>query len=199
MARRLSYSARYTHPADKVYSALASRDMWDARMKEFRKLTPQSEIVEFISGDEGLSVTLLQTIPRTQLPAIAQTVMKKDMVITRKESLGPLAAGTTDAGTGGADGGGADGSSADGGGEPATDGRRAEGTYTASIPAGPGSLNGWQELFDTETGSTNRRTTEVKVFLPFINGKLEQLMLVNLVDLFRSEAEFTAGWIDENL
>jgi hypothetical protein len=169
MARRLSYSARYHHPAKTVYEALSSREFWDAQMEEFRKLTPQSDIESLTVDDKGVDLVLKQVLPRSELPAIAQTVMKKDMIITRKEFLGPF------------------------------DPENTKGTYDASIPAGPGSLTGWQELFPTETGSTIRKTTEVKVYIPFINGKLEQLMLVNLVDLFRGEAEFTSGWIDANL
>ena len=110
-----------------------------------------------------------RTIGRDQLPALAQTVLMKDMVITREESFGPFDPDNT------------------------------KGDYNASIPAGPGSLNGWQELFPTETGCTIRKTTEVKVYIPFVNGKLEQLMLVNLVDLFRAEAEYAADWITKNL
>jgi hypothetical protein len=74
-----------------------------------------------------------------------------------------------------------------------------KGDYTASIPAGPGSLKGWQELFPTDTGCTLRKTSEVKVFVPFVAGKLEQLMLVNLVDLFRAEAAYAKDWIVKNL
>ncbi|SKZ90760.1 Protein of uncharacterised function (DUF2505) [Mycobacteroides abscessus subsp. abscessus] len=37
------------------------------------------------------------------------------------------------------------------------------------------------------------------MYIPFVNGKLEQLMLVNLVDLFRAEAEYAADWITKNL
>ena len=37
------------------------------------------------------------------------------------------------------------------------------------------------------------------MFIPFVNGKLEQLMLVNLVDLFRAEAEYAADWVKKNL
>ncbi|ORM34395.1 DUF2505 domain-containing protein [Williamsia sp. 1135] len=169
MARRLSYSARYHHPAEKVYQALSMREFWDAQMEEFRKLTPQSEIETYTVDVNGIDVVLKQVLPRTELPAIAQTVMSKDMIITRTEALGPF------------------------------DPENTKGTYAASIPAGPGSLTGTQELFPTDTGCTIRRTTEVKVFIPFINGKLEQMMLVNLVDLFRGEAEFTSGWIDANL
>ncbi|MDR2281151.1 MAG: DUF2505 domain-containing protein [Gordonia sp. (in: high G+C Gram-positive bacteria)] len=169
MARRLSYSARYEHPAEKISQAQMQREYWDALMVQFRELTPISNVEEFESGDDGMRVVLKQTITRDMLPPVAQTVMKKDMVITRIETLGAFVADKT------------------------------PGTYTASIPAGPGSLNGEQVLFPTESGCTVRKTTEVKVFLPFINGKLEQLMLINLVDLFRGEAEFTAEWVSKNL
>ncbi|MCF8569035.1 DUF2505 domain-containing protein [Gordonia sp. HY002] len=169
MARRLSYSARYEQPAEKLYQAQMQRQYWDDLMDGFRELTPISNVEEFETGSGGMRVVLKQTLTRDMLPPIAQTVMMKDMIITRVETLGAFdAAGTP-------------------------------GTYTASIPAGPGSLTGEQELFDTETGCTVRKTTEVKVYLPFVNGKLEQLMLVNLVDLFRGEAEFTSEWVAKNL
>ena len=73
-----------------------------------------------------------------------------------------------------------------------------EGNYDASIPAGPGSLKGVTSLFATETGSTLRTSSEAKVFLPFVGGKLEQLMLVNLRDLWRGEGEVTADWLAQN-
>ena len=169
MARRLSYSARYEHPAEKLYQAQMERRYWEDMMDGFRELTPISNVEEFTADDSGMRVVLKQTLTRDMLPPIAQTVMMKDMMITRIETLD------------------------------AFDPQNTPGTYTASIPAGPGSLNGEQELFPTETGCTIRKTTEVKVFLPFINGKLEQLMLVNLVDLFRGEAEFTADWVAKNV
>lgn len=169
MARRLSYSARYTQPAEKLYEAQRTRQYWDDMMAGFQMISPHCEVSEFVSDDTGMKVQLKQTIGRDQLPPIAQTVLMKDMVITREESFGVF------------------------------DPQNTTGTYTASIPAGPGSLTGTQELFPTDTGCTIRKTTEVKVFIPFINGKLEQLMLVNLVDLFRAEAEYAADWIKKNL
>ena len=35
------------------------------------------------------------------------------------------------------------------------------------------------------------------VFVPFIGHKLEQLILINLVDLFRAECEYAKYWIDK--
>ncbi|MFT3899005.1 MAG: DUF2505 domain-containing protein [Gordonia sp. (in: high G+C Gram-positive bacteria)] len=171
MARRLSYSARYPQPAEKLYEAQMQQKYWDDMMAGFQMISPHCEVGEFTADPSvGYRVVLHQTLGRDQLPPIAQTVMMKDMVITREESFGIFHPDDV-----------------------------TTGSYNASIPAGPGSLTGKQELFATDTGCTIRKTTEVKVFVPFINGKLEQLMLVNLVDLFRAEAEYTKDWIDKNL
>lgn len=163
MARRIDYSARFEHPAEKVYAALGDRDYWEARMEEMRKYS-ENHVETLEVTEDGIDLVLHHVLPRKDLPEIAQTVLKKDLIITRREKYTPF-------------------------GEPVT------GTYEASIPAGPGSLTGTIELFTTDTGSTLRTSSEAKVFLPFVGGKLEQLMLVNLVDLFRTEAEVTAAWL----
>ncbi|MCL2534230.1 MAG: DUF2505 domain-containing protein [Nocardiaceae bacterium] len=163
MARRIDYSARFEHPAERVYAALSDREYWEARMEEMRKYS-ENHVESLEVTDGGIDLVLHHVLPRKDLPEIAQTVLKKDLIITRKERYTSF-------------------------GEPVT------GTYEASIPAGPGSLTGTIELFTTDTGCTLRTTSEAKVYLPFVGGKLEQLMLVNLVDLFRTEAEVTAAWL----
>ncbi|MEU2122855.1 DUF2505 domain-containing protein [Nocardia niwae] len=168
MARRLDYSARYPlHTTKELYAALSNRDYWEARMEEMRKLTPGNQVVRLEASDGGIDVELHHVLPRDMLPEIAQTVMRKDMVITRKESYSPY------------------------------DAEETTGKYSASIPAGPGSLGGAIRLFPTETGCTMRFASEAKVFIPMVGPRLEQLMLVNLVDLFRGEAEFTVRWLEE--
>ncbi|MFC9998418.1 DUF2505 domain-containing protein [Nocardia sp. NPDC127526] len=71
------------------------------------------------------------------------------------------------------------------------------GTYTAEIPRGPGTLGGSTHLFPTETGCTLRTSSRAEVLIPFLGRKLEQMMLVNLIDLFRAEAKVTQQWLDE--
>lgn len=165
MARRLDYSARYPlHTIEELYAALTNRDYWEARMVEMRKYSP-NEVISIDASDTGIEVVLHHILPRDVLPEIAQSVIRKDMVITRKESYGPL-------------------------------GPEVEGRYSASIPAGPGSLTGTVRLFPTDTGCTMRLSSEAKVFIPMVGPRLEQLMLVNLVDLFRAEAEITQQWLD---
>ncbi|AXK87545.1 DUF2505 domain-containing protein [Nocardia farcinica] len=168
MARRLDYSARYPlHTTAELYEALSSRDYWEARVEKMRELTPGNEVVSLDVDESGIRVELRHILPREMLPEIAQTVMRKDMVITRKESWGPF------------------------------DAAESVGKYSASIPAGPGSLGGTIKLFPTETGCTMRFSSEAKVYIPMVGPRLEQLMLVNLVDLFRGEAEETVRWLDE--
>ncbi len=167
MARRIDYSARYTcHTAEPVYSALTSRDYWEARVEEMRKYSP-NHVVDFSVGNSGIELVLQHILPRSELPEIAQTIIRKDMVITRKESYSAF-------------------------------GDEVTGKSEASIPAGPGSLTGTMRLFPTELGCTLRTSSEAKVYIPMIGPKLEQLMLVNLIDLFRAEAEVTQAWLDQH-
>ncbi|MFR9753810.1 DUF2505 domain-containing protein [Nocardia sp. 004] len=169
MARRLDYSARYPlHTTKELYGALSSRDYWEARMTEMRKHTPRNEVNRLEAGDSGIEIELLHILPRDMLPEIAQTIIRKDMVITRKERYSAYGLDET------------------------------TGKYSASIPAGPGSLGGTMRLFPTETGCTMRFSSEAKVFIPMVGPRLEQLMLINVIDLFRAEAEFTAQWLEEN-
>ncbi|MFI9510689.1 DUF2505 domain-containing protein [Nocardia sp. NPDC052566] len=169
MARRLDYSARYPlHTTTEVYAALSNREYWDARMAEMDTYSPGNKVVHLDVSDAGIDIELNHTLPRELLPEIAQAVMRKDMVITHKQSFGPF------------------------------DAEEVTGKFSASIPAGPGSLGGTMRLFPTETGCTMRYSSEAKVFIPMVGPRLEQLMLVNLVDLFRGEAEFTIQWLDEH-
>lgn len=162
----MNYSARFTYSTEQVYAALSSRDHWDARIEEMKKYS-HNELISFEVGESGIDVVMHHIIPKTELPDIAQTVMKKDMIITRNVHIDSYSEETT-------------------------------GHYDASIPAGPGSLKGVTSLFPTATGSTLRTSSEAKVFLPFIGGKLEQLMLVNLRDLWRGEGEVTADWLEKH-
>ncbi|MEU5842447.1 DUF2505 domain-containing protein [Rhodococcus sp. NPDC047139] len=163
MARRIDYSARFVHPPERVYEALADPDHWEARMTEMRKYS-ENHVRELTASESGIVLVLHHVLPRADLPELARTVIKKDMIITRTETYGPFTDGAT-------------------------------GTYQASIPGGPGSLRGTMELFAGEHGSTLRTTSEAKVHLPLVGGKLEELILTNLVDVFRAEAAVTADWL----
>jgi hypothetical protein len=168
MTRRLNYSARFPLRTTKeVYALLSDRAYWDARAVEMRKYSP-NEVVSLDAGDSGVEVVLEQVLPRVMLPDLAQSIMRRDMVITRREVYGPF-------------------------------GPEVFGEYVAEIPSGPpGGLGGSMHLFATDTGCTLRITNIATVQIPFLGARLEQLMLVSLVDLLRAEAEFTKQWLDEH-
>ncbi len=166
MPRRLAYSARYPlHTTKEVYAALGDRAYWDARMAKMREYSP-NEVISLEAGDGGIEVVLEHVLPRHMLPDLAQTVMRKDMIITRTESYGPY-------------------------------GPEVTGTFDATIPSAPGTLSGKMHLFPTDTGCTLRTTPTARVTIPLLGARLEQLMLINLIDLLRAEAEFTTQWLEE--
>ena len=71
MARRLSYSARYPQPAEKLYQAQMERQYWEDMMAGFQMLSPHCEVAEFTSDPSvGMRVTLKQTLGRDQLPRL---------------------------------------------------------------------------------------------------------------------------------
>lgn len=166
MPRRLDYSARYSlHSAKEVYAALMNRDLWDARIEEMRKHSP-NDLVSLDAGDHGIEVEMRHVLPRKSLPDLAQSFMRRDMEITRRETWGAF-------------------------------GPEVTGAYTTDMPGAPGTLRGTMRLFPTDTGCTLRTSSEADVQIPFMGRKLEQLMLVNLVDLFRAEFEVTQRWLDQ--
>ncbi|WP_067667986.1 DUF2505 domain-containing protein [Nocardia miyunensis] len=166
MPRRLAYSARYPlHTTKEVYAALSDRAYWDARMAKMREYSP-NEVISLEAGDGGIEVVLEHVLPRGMLPDLAQTVMRKDMIITRTETYAPY-------------------------------GPEVTGQFDATIPSAPGSLTGKMHLFPTDTGCTLRTTPTARVTIPLLGPRLEQLMLINLIDLLRAEAEFTTQWLEE--
>jgi Protein of unknown function (DUF2505) len=167
MSRRLDYTVKFDAPAEKIYQNFVSRQYWETLMAAYQSVTPRSEITRFHCGDDGTSIVFTQTLPRAYLPPIARTVMPVDMVITREQHFEPY------------------------------DRRKkcASGRYAASIPAGPGHFGGRYTLTETHAGSALKLASVCKVHIPFIGGKLEDLILTNIALLFEAEAAFTADWI----
>jgi Protein of unknown function (DUF2505) len=167
MSRRLDYLVTFDAPAEKIYQDFTGRQYWEALMEAYRQLTPQSEITEFRCDDTGTHIVFTQNLPRAYLPPIARTVMPVDMIITREQHFEPYDHVRN----------------------------RAKGSYGASIPAGPGHFGGTYLLTDTHIGSQLRLASVCKVWISFIGGKLEDLILSNITMLFDAEEAFTADWI----
>ena len=166
----MDYTIEFDTPAEKIYQDFTSREYWQTLMDAYRFLTPQSEIMSFSSGERGTDVAFVQNLPRMYLPPIARTVVPVDMIITRKQHFDRYD----------------------------HDNNRAEGTYSASIPHGPGSFGGQYFLTETDAGSKLRLASVCKVYIPFIGGALEGLILHHIKELFDAEGAFTADWISKH-
>jgi Protein of unknown function (DUF2505) len=172
MARGMEHTIAYDAPAEKIYADFTSRDYWQTMMESYRRVSPQSEsqITSFTSDERGTDIAFIHVMPRSELPAIARTVMPVDMVITRTQHFDPYDHANN----------------------------RAKGTYSASVPHGPGRFGGEYFLTETDTGSQLRLVSVCKVYLPFVGGALEDLILNNIKYLFRAEEAFTADWIAQH-
>lgn len=166
----MDYTIAFDAPAEKVYRDFTSRHYWDTLMDAYGWLTPQSEITHFRCGESGTDIVFEQTLPRMYLPPVARAVMPSDMVITREQSFGTFDAVAN----------------------------RAEGTYRASVPHGPGHFGGRYDLTETGDKSQLRLTSVCKVHIPFLGGMLEQLILSNITLLFDAEEAFMADWISKH-
>ena len=166
----MDYILEFDAPAEKIYQDFTSREYWQTLMDGYRFLTPLSEITSFRSNERGTDIVFTQTLPRMYLPPIARTVVPVDMVITRKQHFDRYD----------------------------HDNNRAKGTYAASIPHGPGSFGGQYFLTETDGGSTLRLVSVCKVYLPFVGGPLEDLILHHIKELFDAEEAFTADWITKH-
>ncbi|WP_110727314.1 DUF2505 domain-containing protein [Mycolicibacterium porcinum] len=170
MSRRLEYTLAFDAPAEAVYAGYASDEYWQALMDRYDELTPgKSDITEFRSDGRGIEVEFRQVLPRAELPAILRPVIPLDMAITRRQCFGPL------------------------------ERHGASGHYTASVAHVPGRLDGRFELSGVSSGSRLRVESTCKVSMPLIGGKLEDMVLHTVNDVFTVEEAFTADWIAEHV
>jgi hypothetical protein len=78
----------------------------------------------------------------------------------------------------------------------AASGGQYDGTIEASVPGTPASVRAVTSLLDRAEGSELLLTGTVKVGVPIVGGKLESLIVEQLIDLLRAEGRFTQRWLD---
>ncbi|MGV0807198.1 DUF2505 domain-containing protein [Mycolicibacterium setense] len=170
MSRRRQSTMVFDAPAQAIYAAYASDKYWQALMDRYDDLTPgKSDITEFRAGDDGIAVEFRQVLPRAELPPILRSVIPLDMAITRNQYFGPF------------------------------DRDRANGHYSASVSHVPGRLDGRYVLSGASTGSRLQADSKCKVPMPLLGGKLEDMVLQSVNDVFSIEGAFTAEWIAEHV
>lgn len=73
-----------------------------------------------------------------------------------------------------------------------------DGTVEGAVPGTPASVRGVTTLLDTEIGSEMVLTGTVKVSMPLVGGKLEELIVDQLVELLGAEGRFTQSWLESH-
>ena len=142
-------------------------------MDSYRLIAPQShsEVTSFSTDELGTDIVFIQVMPRSELPAIARAVMPVDMVITRTQHFDPYDHAAN----------------------------RAKGTYTASIPRGPGRFSGEYFLTETDTGSHAAARQRRQGACPACRQARSKTCSCSSVKyIFDAEEAFTADWIAEH-
>lgn len=156
-------------PVETIYAVYANAAYWQAMMDRYDDLTPgKSDLTAFTADERGIEVEFRQVLPRAELPAILRSVVPLDLAITRRQVFEPFGQ------------------------------QSAIGHYTASVSHAPGRLDGRYVLTGAAAGSELQVDSTCKVPMPLIGGKLEDLVLQSVDDVFTIEGAFTAEWIAEH-
>lgn len=71
-----------------------------------------------------------------------------------------------------------------------------DGTVDAHVPHTPGSARAVTSLLDVDDGSELLFTGTVKVSVPLVGGRIEEMIVQQLTDLLDAEGEFTQHWLE---
>jgi hypothetical protein len=170
MTRRIEHRSTYEWPAARVYDALIDADYLKERL---RVLSGNNELVDHAATTDGARFQVRQGVRAEAMPALARTVAGGDMVINRSEVWR----------------------------------REREGHYTgevaAEVPGMPCLISGSLWLRDQVSPEKppDDRSSElvvegsVRVSVPLVGGKLENLVAEEVRNLLAEEARFTSDWL----
>jgi hypothetical protein len=173
MTRRIEHRSTYEWPAARVYEALIDVDFLKERL---RVLSGNNELVDHAPTTDGVRFQVRQGVRAEAMPSLARTVAGGDMTINRSEVWR----------------------------------REQEGQYTgevaAEIPGMPCLISGSLWLRDQVSPEQpqNDRSSElvvegsVRVSVPLIGGKLEDLVAEEVRKLLADEAQFTSDWLSRH-
>ncbi len=165
----MDHTLLFEVPAEQFYREFTSREYWQTLMENYRQWDPSSQITHFASASDGTTVVFKQNVARDALPPLIKRILPLDMTITREQRFGPF--------------------------DPETG--RAEGSYRATVPGSPGKFSGRYYLSPSDSGSQLVLSSECRVSVPLVGGKIEGLIMHHIQEIFDNEEAFTAEWIAE--
>ncbi|MEV0698859.1 DUF2505 domain-containing protein [Saccharopolyspora sp. NPDC050389] len=168
MARRIEHRSTSEWPAARVYEALIDNDYLADRLAEIGG--SNAALLQHVTTEDGARFQVRQGVHADKLPSVARTVVGGDLTIDRSESWR----------------------------------REEDGHYTGEIAAeiagAPCSITGsmWLRDLAEPVGSEVSEfvvSGSVRVNVPFLGGKLEDLIVDQVQKLLSDEEHFTTEWL----
>lgn len=173
MPRSFDMSAHYPGTVEQVHQAFRQEDYWLARLADSGVDHARLEWMQVggPSGTDGsINVITVQVLREQRLPNLVTQFHRGDLCIRREESWTPITGGTANV------------------------------TVAGSILNAPVKLVSTAALAphpqSVGVRLTCRATVEVRI--PFVGGKLENIIGSQLATLVLAEQRFTTMWITEN-
>ncbi|GAA4853208.1 DUF2505 domain-containing protein [Saccharopolyspora rosea] len=168
MARRIEHRSTSEWAAAQVYAALVDVDFLIDRLNELGGAS--SALVSHEETDDGVRFQVRHGVPSDELPAVARTVVGSDLTIDRSESWRQAEEG------------------------------HYSGEVAAEISGAPCSITGsmWlRDLGDPDTSAVSEFVVSgaVRVSLPFLGGKLEDIVADQVQKLLVAEEHFMTEWL----
>jgi hypothetical protein len=127
---------------------------------------PQTELLGQQLSEGGVTVRLRQGVPAGQLPSAVRTFLSGDLVVARKEIWRGVGDGEF------------------------------EGRLRATIPGVPGEITARTLVADLVEGGCEWVTTaQIRVGIPLLGAKVENLLAEQVRKLMAAETEFTGTWL----
>ncbi|HUM00538.1 MAG TPA: DUF2505 domain-containing protein [Mycobacterium sp.] len=169
MGRRLDYTVRFDASSEEIYRSFTSRQYWESLLEEYRDLTTRSQVTDFSSDHTGTRIVFTHIVRSTQLHPVVRAVVPADVIITREQHYEPYDHAA----------------------------KRVKGRYRASVQSVRAHVQGSSLVTETSDGCQLQLSTACKVRIPLIGGKLEDLVICHVTELFDAEEAFTAEWINQ--
>lgn len=167
MTRKVDHTVSADVPAEVLYRLLTSQEYWEDLVGFWKSCNLNSELKHLSTDATGTEVHFAHIMTAQDLPAIARPVVPGQFIVMREQHFDPFDEGK----------------------------QRAGGRYTARITHAPVDIAGQLGVTGTATGSQLELSSNCKVKVPIIGGKIEGLLATAVKNLFTTEGNHTTEWV----
>ncbi|MCB0944723.1 MAG: DUF2505 domain-containing protein [Mycobacterium sp.] len=167
MTRKVDHTVSADVPAEVLYRLLTSQEYWEDLVGFWKSCNLNSELKHLSTDAGGTEVHFAHIMTAQDLPAIARPVVPGQFIVMREQHFDPF--------------------------DPAK--QRAGGRYTARITHAPVDITGQLGVAANGAGSQLELSSNCKVKVPLIGGKIEGLLATAVKNLFTTEGNHTTEWV----